>query len=53
MQTTVFTDGFQELFDGMVPRNDSANPAIYFDSQHGTIGDWTVATSLRQEGYDG
>lgn len=52
MQTTVFTDDFHELFDGMVPRNDSANPAIYFNSKHGTIGDWTVASSLKQEGYD-
>lgn len=52
MQTTVFMDGFQELSDGMGPSIDPANPAIYYDNQHGTIGDWTVVTNLRQEGYD-
>ncbi len=52
MQTTVFTDGFQELEIGDIPGNYSNNPAIYFDAQNGVIGDWKVASSLRQEGFD-
>jgi len=51
MQTTVFTDGFKELESGEVPHNDSNNPAIYFNSQRGTLGKWKVASSLRQEGF--
>lgn len=51
MQTTVFTDGFQELESGEVPQNDSNNPAIYFNSQRGTLGKWKVASSLRQEEF--
>jgi len=51
MQTTVFTDGFQELESSEVPHNDSNNPAIYFNSQRGTLGKWKVASSLRQEGF--
>ena len=51
MQTTVFTDGFQELEVGENPNNHSTEPAIYFDPQYGTIGKWVVASSLRQEGF--
>ena len=51
IQTTVFTDGFQEIDAGEVPHNDATNPAIYFDSRRNTIGDWRVASSLRQEGF--
>ena len=51
MQTTVFTDGFQELEVGENPNNHSTEPAIYFDPQYGTIGKWAVASSLRQEGF--
>lgn len=51
MQTTVFTDGFQELEPGTKPYSNSANPAIYFSADRGKIGEWTVATSLRQPGF--
>ncbi|MCK5136091.1 MAG: hypothetical protein KAR19_09920 [Bacteroidales bacterium] len=51
MQTTVFTDGFQELDSGSVPYADSTNPAVYFHSERGTLGKWSVASSLRQEGF--
>lgn len=51
MQTTVFTDGFQELEVGEVPHREPSDPAIYFEAQRGTLGSWTVATSLRQEGF--
>ncbi len=51
MQTTVFTDGFQELDPGTKPYSDSSNPAIYFNAERGNIGPWSVATSLREEGF--
>jgi len=52
IQTSVFTDGFQELSDGTLPHIDSINPAIYFDSRRGTIGDWTIASSFREKGFN-
>ena len=52
MQTTVFTDGFQELEPGDHPYFDSSNPAICFDARRGNIGSWSVASSLRQDGFD-
>ncbi len=51
IQTTVFEDGFQELEVGEVPNNDLANPAIFFDSRHGTLGNWIVASNLQEEGF--
>jgi len=51
MQTTVFTDGFQKLEPGTKPYSNSANPAIYFNEERGKIGEWNVATSLRQPGF--
>ena len=51
LQTTLFTDGFQKLDPGSSPYSDSANPAIYFNSNRGNIGAWSVATSLREEGF--
>ena len=51
IQTTVFEDGFQELEAGEVPNNDLANPAIFFDSRHGTLGNWIVASNLQEEGF--
>jgi len=52
MQTTVFTDGFQELEPGDRPYYDSSNPAICFDARRGVIGNWHVATALKQEGFN-
>lgn len=51
MQTTVFTDGFQELVAGENPSNSSSNPGIYFDPLRGKIGNWTVASSLMEPGF--
>jgi hypothetical protein len=51
LQTTLFTDGFQELDPGTKPYFDAENPAIYFNSKRGNIGAWSVATSLREEGF--
>ena len=51
LQTTLFTDGFQDLEPGTLAYSDSANPAIYFNSNRGNIGAWSVATSLREEGF--
>jgi hypothetical protein len=51
MQTTVFTDGFQDLAPGTLAYSDSADPAIYFNPNRGKIGAWNVATSLRQPGF--
>jgi len=51
MQTTVFTDGFQDLEAGANSYTDSANPAIFFDPDRGNIGEWSVATSLREKGF--
>jgi len=51
MQTTVFKDGFQELEPGTTPHSYSVNPAIYFNANYGNIGEWRVATSLRQQDF--
>ena len=51
IQTTVFTDGFQELEPGDRPYYDSSDPAICFDSRRGNLGSWSVASSLRQEDF--
>jgi rhamnogalacturonan endolyase len=52
IQTTVFTDGFQELEPGDRPYSDVSDPAICYDARRGNIGEWSVASSLRQEGFD-
>jgi outer membrane protein assembly factor BamB len=52
IQTTVFTDGFSELDPGERPHYDLSDPAICYDARHGRLGNWSVATSLRQEGFD-
>lgn len=52
MQTTVFTDGFQELDPGTKANSDSTNPIIYFDANRGKLGEWSVATSLREQGFN-
>lgn len=53
MQTTVFTDGFQELKAGDKPFEGPASPAIHFDPRYGSLGKWMVASTLRQEGFNG
>jgi len=52
IQTTVFEDGFQELESGSKPLIDAADPAQSFDAVHGVLGEWKVASSLRQKGFD-
>jgi rhamnogalacturonan endolyase len=52
MQTTVFTDGFQELEPGNRPCFDSSDPAICFDARRGQLGSWSVASTLRQDGFE-
>jgi len=52
IQTTVFTDGFQDLEPGDRPYYNSSNPAICFDARRGYLGSWSVATTLRNEGFD-
>jgi len=51
MQTTVFSDGFQDLEPGAEPYFDSTNPAIYFIPQRRELGKWSVATSFRHGGF--
>jgi len=52
IQTTVFTDGFQELEPGDRPYSDSSDPAICYDTRRENIGSWTVASALRQDGFE-
>jgi rhamnogalacturonan endolyase len=52
IQTTVFSDGFSELDPMVVALADSADPAIYYRSSRGLAGEWRVATSLRQDGFN-
>jgi rhamnogalacturonan endolyase len=52
IQTTVFTDEFQELKPGDRPYFDSSDPSICFDARRGNIGSWSVASSLRQDGFN-
>ncbi len=52
IQTTVFTDGFQQLEPGDRPHSDSSDPAICYDARRGNLGVWSVASSLRQDDFD-
>ena len=52
MQTTVFTDGFQDLETGSTPAKSSGSPAIYFDPGRDRMGEWKVAANLRQPGFN-
>jgi len=52
IQTTVFTDGFQELEPGDRPHSDASDPAVCYDARRGKLGDWSVASSLRQDDFD-
>jgi hypothetical protein len=52
IQTTVFTDGFSEFEPGERPHSDSTDPAICYDTRREHLGKWSVATSLRQQGFD-
>jgi hypothetical protein len=52
IQTTVFTDGFSELEPGARPYADASDPAICYDARRGHLGNWSVATTLRHEGFD-
>ena len=52
IQTRVFTDGFQDLSPTEIPMSGSVNPFIYLQNGRGVLGHWTVATSLRQEGFN-
>ncbi len=51
-QTSVFSDGFNALDPAMIRLADATDPAIYFRSGRGEAGAWSVATSLRQEGFN-
>ncbi|RPI46024.1 MAG: VCBS repeat-containing protein, partial [Bacteroidetes bacterium] len=51
MQTTIFTDGFQDVEEGTVPYSDSTDPAVYFEGRRGRLGNWTTATSYRHPGF--
>jgi len=52
IQTPVFSDGFDELETANVPVSDAIDEAIYYKEGRGVIGQWSVATSLRQEGFN-
>jgi len=52
IQTTVFTDGFSDLEPGNRPYFDSSDPAICYDARRGNMGSWSVASALRQDGFD-
>ena len=52
IQTSVFTDDFNELEPLNVPLSNDGYEAIYFKEGRGVIGQWRVASSLRQEGFD-
>lgn len=51
IQTSVFKDDFSELEAIEVPSSGEGQEAIYLNENRGVIGQWRVATSLRQEGY--
>jgi len=51
MQTTIFSDGFQELEPGAVPYDDASNPSVYYIPERGKLGSWSVATSFRHEEF--
>lgn len=52
IQTTVFEDGFQDLEAGSKPFYDEADQTLSFDASLGILGEWKVASSLRQKGFD-
>ncbi len=52
IQTSVFTDDFNKLESVYVPLSEDGQEAIYFKEGRGSIGQWQVVTSLRQEGFN-
>ncbi len=52
MQTTVFSDDFQQLEPGHALHSDDADPAIYYKRDRDSIGLWTVATDCPREGFN-
>jgi hypothetical protein len=52
IQTTVFTDGFSEFEPGDRPYHDFSDPAICYDIRRGHLGNWSVATTLRQDDFE-
>lgn len=52
IQTSVFTDDFEDLEQFKAPLSNGGFEAIYFEEGRGTIGRWRVASSLRQEGFN-
>ena len=50
IQTSVFTDNFDTIEAQIVPLSEDGQEAIYFKEGRGLIGNWRIATSLRQEG---
>ncbi len=52
IQTTVFTDGFQEMEPGDRPFQLSSDPAICYDVRRGKLGPWSVASTLRQADFN-
>lgn len=52
IQTTVFSDAFDEIDPGPVVGADQSDPAAYFLPGRATAGNWNAATSLRQDGFN-
>jgi len=52
IQQPVFSDAFDSLPLGKLGSPVEHNPAIYFQAEAGVDGPWTIATSLRQEGFE-
>ncbi|MFO7669948.1 MAG: hypothetical protein R6W31_09850 [Bacteroidales bacterium] len=52
IQTSVFTDDFNQLDSAIVPLSEGGDEAIYFKEGRGVVGQWRIATSLRQEGFN-
>lgn len=52
IQSSVFMDDFSELEAGEALSSAGDQDAIYFNENRGVIGQWKVASSLRQEGFN-
>jgi len=52
IQTSVFTDDFEDVNTVYVPLIEDGNEAVYFKEDRGMIGQWKVASSFRHEGFN-
>ncbi len=52
IQNTVFSDGFEQIEGHSEFHSRGEDPAIYYRADRKALGNWEIATSLRDEGFE-